>query len=124
MLIRNFSPAYRVRWAVMAKSNRGSERRDARRYQVGWDVAVKGTDQSGTGFDEAGILEDLSSAGAFLYLPRRVQLGARLEVRIKVPFKKNNWMKYSAEVVRVKKATGNTGVAVRFDTARPVFIEI
>jgi hypothetical protein len=108
----------------MAKSNRGAERRDAQRFQVGWDVTVKGTDQTGTGFDEAGILEDLSSVGAFLYLPRRVQLGDKLELRIKVPFKKNNWMKYSAEVIRVKKATGKTGVAVRFDTARPVFIEL
>jgi PilZ domain len=108
----------------MAKSNRSAERRVARRYQVGWDVAVKGTDQSGMGFDDAGILEDLSSGGAFLYLSRRVQLGARVELRIKVPFKKNNWMKYSAEVVRVKKATGNTGIALRFDTARPVFIEL
>jgi hypothetical protein len=87
-------------------------------------VAVKGTDQTGIGFDEAGILEDLSSIGAFLYLARRVQLGAKLELRIRVPFKTNNWMKYSAEVVRVKKTTGNTGVAVRFDTARPTFIEV
>jgi len=109
----------------MVNSNRGAERRDARRFRVGWDVAVKGTDQSGTGFDEAATLEDLSSIGAFLYLPRPVRLGARLELRIRVPFKRNNWMKYSAEVIRVKKkATGNIGVAVRFETARPVFIEL
>lgn len=107
----------------MAKSNRDEERRKARRYQVGWNVSVKGTDQAGRGFDEMGLLDNLSSVGAFLYLTRRLQLGARLEVQIKVPFKKNNWMQYSAEVVRVKRVSGNIGIAVKFDTARPVFME-
>ncbi|MEK6323813.1 MAG: PilZ domain-containing protein [Acidobacteriota bacterium] len=107
----------------MVNSNRDEERRKARRFQVGWDVAVKGMDKAGRGFDEAGMLENLSSVGAFFYLPRRVPLGARLELRIKVSFKKNNWMKYAAEVVRVKKGSGKIGIAVKFDTARPVFME-
>ena len=107
----------------MVKSNRDEERRKARRFQVGWDVAVKGTDRTGRDFDETGMLGNLSSAGALLYLPRTVPVGARLELRIKVPFKKKNWMKYAAEVVRVKNQSVNIGIAVKFDTARPVFLE-
>lgn len=102
-------------------SHSDEERRKARRFQVGWDVAVRGTHRGGRTFAEAGMIENLSSAGALLYLPRRVQIGTRLELRIKVPFKKNNWMKYAAEVVRVKKGGDNIGIAVKFDTARPVF---
>ena len=107
----------------MVKSNLDGERRKARRFQVGWDVAVKGTDRTGRGFDETGMLGNLSSVGALLYLPRAVPVGARLELRIKVPFKRNNWMKYAAEVVRVKNRSVNIGIAVRFDTALPVFTE-
>ena len=107
----------------MVKSNRDEERRKARRFEVGWDVAVKGTDRAGHSFDETGRLENLSSVGAFLYLSRVVPVGARLELRIKVPFKKNNWMKYAAEVVRVKNRRVKTEIAVKFDTAKPVFVE-
>jgi hypothetical protein len=106
----------------MGKANHAEERRNARRFQVSWDVAVKGTDQTGSGFDEAGTLENLSSLGAFLYLPTCVNLGERLELRIKVPFKRNNWMKYTAEVVRIEQANSRAGIALRFDTAAPVFI--
>lgn len=102
-------------------SHSDEERRKARRFQVGWDVAIRGTDRAGRSFDEAGMIDNLSSAGALLYLPRQVRIGTRLELRIKVPFKKNNWMKYAAEVVRVKKGTEKIGIAVKFDTARPVF---
>lgn len=107
----------------MLKGDRNEERRKARRVHAGWDAAVKGLDPAGAGFDETANLENLSSLGAFLHLERRVEVGARLELRIKVPFKKNSWMRYSGEVVRVKKIRGNIGVALRFATARPVFGE-
>jgi hypothetical protein len=106
----------------MGKRNHDEERRNARRFQVSWDVNVRGTDQTGSGFDEAGTLENLSSLSAFLYLPRRVNLGERLELQIKVPFKRNNWMKHAAEVVRLDQASAKAGVALTFDTAVPVFI--
>jgi hypothetical protein len=106
----------------MGKTRHDEERRNAQRFQVSWDVAVKGTDRAGCGFDEAGTLENLSSLGAFLNLPTRVNLGERLELRIKLPFKRNNWMKYTAEVVRIEQANSGAGIALRFDTAAPVFI--
>jgi hypothetical protein len=99
------------------------ERRGARRFAVGWDVTVKGTDGTGLSFNEKGALENLSSTGAFLYLGRRLEVGTKLDVWIKTPFKKNNWMKYSAEIVRVEGSEMKAGVAMKFQTARPLFME-
>lgn len=97
------------------------ERRRARRFTVGWDINVKGTDDFGLSFDEAGVLENLSSTGAFFYLTKPLRIGAKLEVSIKVPFRRENWMKYSAEVVRIESSTKRIGIAMRFDTVRPSF---
>ena len=105
----------------MARINHDDERRNARRFQVGWDVNVRGTDQTGNVFDEAGTLENLSSLGAFVYLPRPVYLGERLDVRIKVPFR-GNWVKYAAQVVRLEQESAEAGVALKFDTAVPLFL--
>jgi hypothetical protein len=97
------------------------EQRGARRFKVGWEAAVKGTDAAGASFGETARLENLSSYGAFLYLKRLVSVGARLELRIRVPFKKESWMRYSAEVVRVEDGAAEVGVAMRFESARPRF---
>ena len=105
------------------KTESNNERRAARRFEVGWDLAVEGTDQGGKRFSEAGTLQNLSSSGAFFLLPKRVKLGTTLEVEIRVPMKEKSWMKYSARIVRVKKQDSDYGVAVCFATARPVFIE-
>ena len=104
-----------------SRSMRVLERRRGQRFEVGWNVTIKGVDSRGAAFDEEAALRNLSSGGAFLYLTRRVNVGDRLSVWIKVPFKKENWMQYSAEVVRVEKAPSNFGVAMKFDTARPKF---
>jgi PilZ domain-containing protein len=98
------------------------ERRRARRFTIAWKVIVKGTDSAGLAFDEPAELKNLSSGGAFLYLTKSLKIGAKLDVWIKVPFQKENWMRYPAEVVRVEAARSKTGVAMRFDTARPSFI--
>ena len=107
----------------MDKSEHSEERRVARRFEVTWAVVIKGKDQAGARFDETGTLQNLSSSGAFFFLPKRVRLGARLEVEIRVPMKEQSWMKYSAKVVRVNRQESNFGVAVSFPTARPIFIE-
>lgn len=105
----------------MGKTSHNEERRNARRFDVDWDVAVKGRDQSGRCFDEGATLENLSSAGAFLYLTRKVNLGEKLELLIRVPFKRNNWMRYRAEVVRLEPTSARLGFGVRFETPMPVF---
>jgi hypothetical protein len=106
----------------MPNSNSTGERRCGRRFDLGWELAVKGRDQAGGDFDEAGRLENLSSAGAYFYFQKRLKPGARIELRIRVPFKNNNWMKYAAEVVRLEHSGEVMGVAVKFDTPRPVFV--
>ena len=107
----------------MGNSEYKQERRAARRFEVAWDIAINGADQRGNGFTEGGMLQNLSSSGAFFLLPKRVKLGATLEVEIRVPMKEKSWMKYLAKVVRVKKQESEFGVAVTFASARPVFIE-
>ena len=98
------------------------ERRNAQRFAVSWDVLIKGTDRSGESFDELATLKNLSSGGAFLYISHPVSVGERLEVQIKVPFKGNNWMRYTAEVVRLESGSARAGIGLRFDTPVPVFV--
>jgi hypothetical protein len=104
-----------------SKTSNDEERRNSQRFRLDWDVAVKGTDPSGSCFVEAGSLENLSSIGAFVYLFKAVDLGQRLELQIRIPVRPDNWMKYTAEVVRMEHASTRVGVGVRFDTAVPVF---
>jgi hypothetical protein len=98
------------------------ERRNAQRFQVSWEVAVKVTGANGSGFDETGSLRDLSSVGAFLHLSKPVTPGETLELQVKLPFRTHNWMTYSAQVVRAVETRSRVGIAVRFDSARPVFV--
>ena len=97
------------------------ERRGARRFKVGWEVTVTATNGGGEIVDETGRLENLSSSGAFLFLTRCLDPGTKAEVCIRVPFKRENWMKYSAEVIRSEQMSAGVGIALRFDTARPMF---
>ncbi len=99
------------------------DRRSARRFPVSWEVAVRGMNHTGASFDEAGTLADLSSLGAFLQMTKFVNLGERLELRVRIPFKRNSWITYEAQVVRVEQASTKSGVALKFDTALPGFIE-
>ena len=95
------------------------ERRQGRRFQVDW--AIKVEQREGDGFSEEGVLQNISSGGALVFLSKPLTVGARLDVHIKLPFKKNNWMKYSASVIRVKKEKTRFAAAVKFEGAKPVF---
>jgi hypothetical protein len=100
-----------------------AERRSSRRFHICWNILILSFDDAGSSSYEPGELEDLSSSGAFLYLSRFLKPGTKLIVRIKIPFGKNNWMIYSGEVVRSQSANLMFGIAVRFNTFRPEFIE-
>ena len=95
------------------------ERREGRRFQVDWAIKVERSE--GDGFSEEGVLLNISSGGALVFLTKPLSVGTRLDVHIKLPFKKNNWMKYSASVIRVKKEKTRFAAAVKFEGARPVF---
>jgi hypothetical protein len=100
------------------------EHRKARRFDVAWDILVKGRDGEGTNFEEKGVLVNLSSRGAFLRVRRHLAVGKKLEVWIKVPFEAERWMAYSAEVVRCADAVRNDGVGVKFTKVRPRLTDI
>lgn len=98
------------------------ERRTSVRRSLKWEATVKGNDSSGTSFGEEGVIENLSSTGAFLYLSRDIAIGSRIDLTIRLPFQKENWMKYSALVVRIETISQKTGVGIKFDNIRPTFI--
>jgi hypothetical protein len=98
------------------------ERRTSVRRSLKWQATVKGSDSSGTSFGEVGLIENLSSTGAFLYLDRAIAVGSKIDLAIRLPFVKESWMKYSAEVVRIETVPQKTGIAIKFDTVRPTFI--
>jgi hypothetical protein len=91
------------------------------RYQVDWPFRVKGTDPSGLGILNTGVLSNISSRGAFGYIGRALAVGVRMEISIRLPLREERWIKYSAEIVRVEQAGSRIGVAFKFDTSRPAF---
>jgi len=107
----------------MANRTLQQERRAAKRFQVSWQVAVKSADPTRQNIRESGALENLSSRGALFLISAQVKPGIRLELQIKIPLKGQNWMKYSGEVVRVKKQNDLFAVAMLFDNVRPLFNE-
>jgi hypothetical protein len=100
-----------------------SEKRNSRRFTVDWEGIVKGADRTGIEFDEPCRLENLSSSGAYLSIAQPLQIGVRLELWIKLPIARDNWMKYPAEVVRVESHNARFGVALKFRAARPHFFK-
>lgn len=97
------------------------EQRKKQRFKVEWEILVSGKDSAGLSFNERGLLDNLSSRGAFLYLNRPVLIGTRLGVWIKVPYDGERWMHYSAEVIRVETPSAKTGIAIRFIKVSPKF---
>ena len=96
------------------------ERRRARRFEVDWEVVVKGKDDLGSSVHELGNLRDLSSRGAFLSMVSHLKVGMRLELWIRMPSAPERWIAYTAEIVRIgEKGLGGLGAATRFLTARP-----
>ena len=97
------------------------ERRKGRRFIVDWPVRVEGANGGGNGFEQAGVLQNISSGGAMLYLTTPVPVGMKLDVYIKLPLKGKKWMKYSARIIRIEEGAANFLAAVKFERARPEF---
>lgn len=98
------------------------ERRRAKRFRVDWEVRVEATDDSnGGGFIEGGVLRNISSSGAMLFLATPLPAGTRLDIYVLLPIKGKKWMKYPARVVRVERGIATAGAAVKFDSTRPDF---
>lgn len=97
------------------------ERRKGKRFVVDWPVRVEGTNGGGNSFGQEGVLHNISSGGAMLYLTYPVAVGVKLDVYIRLPFKGKKWMKYSAHITRIEGASDDFLVAVKFEGARPEF---
>lgn len=98
-----------------------SERRRAQRFRVHWAVTVRGIDGKGRIFDEAGYLQNLSSTGALMALPRGPEPDVKLSVHITIPLKKREYIGYTARVARVAETGLSTTVALVFERQRPSF---
>ncbi|HEU4386498.1 MAG TPA: PilZ domain-containing protein [Blastocatellia bacterium] len=97
------------------------DRRESRRFHVSWQIVVRGFDKRGARFETVGALDNLSSGGAFFYIDRSLPVGAQLDVMINVPLKRDNWMRYSAKVLRAESGETRFGLAARFETLIPAF---
>jgi hypothetical protein len=97
------------------------ERRKVRRFEVEWEIVLKGKNGAGLSFDAPGGLINLSSRGAFLRVSKNLTIGTKVQLWIKVPFEKELWMKYSGEVIRLDDSPGGTGLGLKFSTVRPRF---
>jgi hypothetical protein len=86
---------------------------------VDWPIKVEGGDAERLISGEGRLL-NISSGGALVDLAGPIRQGMRLDVYIKLPFKKDNWMKYTAEVLRVEEGELRRA-AVKFEGPRPRF---
>lgn len=96
-----------------------SEKRSGKRFEVGWPIKVESKDDDG--LNEEGSLRNISSGGALFSLSKPLVAGTRLEISIKLPSKKENWMKYSAHVLRIENNGAGFMAAVKFEGAKPQF---
>jgi hypothetical protein len=99
------------------------ERRRLPRYQVDWPVKLTGRNDIGVRYFGNGVLKNISAGGAFLYINRPLQIGERLDISIRLPLKPENWLVYSAEVVRIDHTYPQTGAAIKFDSSWPAFTD-
>ena len=99
------------------------ERRSLPRYSVDWPVKLTGTGKNKIKYFEDGVLENIGAKGACLYTNKPVQVGESLDVLIKLPLKRDNWLAYSAKVVRVEGSNAHARVAIRFNSPKPAFTD-
>jgi len=100
----------------------GLNQRQARRIGVTWQAVVRGFDRHGEAFQEFCSLKNLSPRGACLSLIRRLAVGASVEIDVRSPLSRKQWLRYFAEVVHVGQPAGPQAIGVRFRSIRPAFV--
>ncbi|HXG67595.1 MAG TPA: PilZ domain-containing protein [Blastocatellia bacterium] len=98
------------------------ERRQWPRYQIDCPFEVQGTDPSGRKFAHGGRLLNISARGALGNIGQGVQVGAQVEVFIRVRLADSVTLKFIGEVIRVQYASTGVDVAVQFLTSRPTIL--
>src|SRR5262249_25649508 len=102
--------------------SKSRERRRSRRLPIKWPIEIQGTDDRGISVREESRVENLSAAGVFFYLSRRLLVGSKVIVQIKLPLAASIWVRYAGEVVRTQNIGSRSGVAVKFASRRPEFL--
>ena len=97
-------------------------RRQARRFGMMWPVVVRGFDQHGEAFQEFCFLENLSPTGACLGLMRSLAVGATIEMDVRTPLSRKQWLRYFGKIIYVGHPAKPQATGIRFDSARPVFV--
>jgi hypothetical protein len=98
------------------------ERREAKRFKVDWTIKVAPSDSKALAWEETGTLRDISSAGAYGLFANRIEAAASVNLMIQLPMRKENWISYSARILRVERLDSGSGIAFVFDAARPAFV--
>jgi c-di-GMP-binding flagellar brake protein YcgR len=112
---------------VFSKVGQG-ERRASKRFRLRWQAKVMGADSFGREFELRCLLGDISSGGAYILIEKpdllelgQIAIGSKLEVAIKIPLRKEVWMRYPAEVVRTESLISAVGLGIKFTGHRPTF---
>src|SRR4051794_32690126 len=96
-------------------------RRQSRRFRVTWPVVVRGFDQQGEAFQEFCFLKNLSPTGACLGLRRALAVGATVEMDVRTPLSRKQWLRYFGKVIYAGDHLRPQVTGIRFDSAKPAF---
>ena len=102
----------------------GTERRSALRIELPFPATVRGVDAAGERFKLDSVLDNLSTHGLYVRLPRRVEPGARLLVVVRLSLIPD--LEVPAATVALRgvvlrsepQPDGRWGLAVQFDRHR------
>ncbi|MFL6277892.1 MAG: PilZ domain-containing protein [Blastocatellia bacterium] len=96
--------------------------RRARRFSVTWPVIVRGIDRNGRGFQEFSYLKNLSPTGAYLSLARALTLGDAIEMDVRTPLSRRQWLRYFGRIVRIEQPGGPQTIGISFESVKPTFV--
>jgi hypothetical protein len=97
------------------------ERRRSRRSVVTWRVLVGVRNPESPHAGGSGVLVNISSSGAMLFLDHLLDCGQKVDLWIRLPYETERWMKLAAEVVRIEGSSPLYRIAVRFSNTRASF---
>ena len=110
----------------MSKLNQqlgATDRRRSRRFRFRWEITIRRIDSTGKIYSNAGELKNLSSGGSYMILAQSLNIGDKIEICIRLPLQRENWMRYSGEVIRLQKRGSKARVGIEFDKSRPEFLK-
>jgi PilZ domain len=111
-----------ITYLEIAAAPKKFNRRQARRFGVTWPVVIRGYDRQGRSFQEFSCLKNLSPVGACFALTRALTVGAAIEMDVRTPLSRKQWLRYFGRVVYVGGSSEPQTIGLRFDSAKPSFV--